>query len=172
MNNLNRKLPRRIYIDSDMWMRNIIINDIEGMQIGKMKFRFLSLNLDAELFDKKYFFEAKGIFQRQIDIYDDCDHFLANIKFKWNSKLARMKLIDGREYEWRKTSFFGDNWEMIRDYPDSIYDPILLTFTRKSMWQIDGRINNEEIMGDEESIVTLAFIYIGFYLKIRQKQRS
>jgi hypothetical protein len=166
------KLPRRIYWDSTFYSRDIILKNVMGEVVGNMRFRLFSFDMDVEFKGKAYLFEEKGFFKKNIDIYEDGIKFIASVSLVRNYKEAKLKFIDGKEFLWKKLDFLGRKWEMIRDYPDSIYDPVVLTFTKTSFWEMDGRINNEEIMGEEEILVALSGLYIGLYYRIKAASRK
>jgi hypothetical protein len=167
------KLPKRIYWKTNFWQRNFILNDIEGNPIGGINFKTFSSDAEAHLNGFDYYFEIKGFLRKYVDIYDENRNLQGTITLKWNSKNAVLKLHNEKIFQWNKLDFWGKEWNMIRDYPDSVYDPIVLSYKEtESFLNRAGRINNEELMAEEESIVTLSGLYIAVYLARRNRRRN
>jgi hypothetical protein len=165
------KIPKRIYWKSNLWQRSFILNDIEGNAIGGLKFKIFSADADAHIFDYHYSFVLKGFLRQYIDIYNDQGVLQGTVTLKPNSKFAQLKLINGKLFKLNKVGWTGKEWSLIRDYEDSVYDPVVLSFKQtKSFFESEGRINNEEILTENEPLVMLAGFYISLYLKKRGGQ--
>jgi hypothetical protein len=165
------KIPKKIYWIHRFFKKEIIFTDAFDEPVGNMKLILFSDDVECKINDKYFFFDIRGFFTKEVIIKNDKQQQVGHIKLSTRDK-ASLYLPDGKQIDWHRKSFFGKEWEMIHNRPDTDFDKLMVSYTTtKSFFGNEGRINLEQDDANEELIVMAGF-FISLYFNKRRRRRS
>jgi len=133
-----------------------------GKWNGRLKTRNFSYSANGILNDKKYVFNAKGIFKTNIEIIDfETRKLIGKIEFNnWKQK-ARV-VLKGVTLIWKSTNFWGTHWSL-SDQEEILIKSKTNSFTTKGIMKTK----------DTNPLVILIGLYIkSYYIKVNAAAAS